>query len=102
MLCRVTLVSLKKILTISATFSIFADHLPKYNYIDGIFRKIMVHTVGAKMQSVDFVKTGFTGQTHFTVIRYSATNNGLGSKSQFCFQANVLKVTIIHEKVPSR
>jgi hypothetical protein len=100
MLCRVPLVSLKKILTIFIIFSIFADHLPKYNYTDGIFRKIMLHTVGAKMQSVDFVKTGFTGQTHFTVIWYSATNNGLGSNSQFCFLGNVLTVTIIHEKVP--
>jgi hypothetical protein len=60
----------------------------------------MVHIVGAKMQSVEFVKTGFTGQTHFTVIWYSATNNGLGSNSQFCFQGNALKVIIIYKKVP--
>lgn len=36
-----------------------------------------IHTLGAQMQNVDFVETGFTSHTDFIVVQYSITNTGL-------------------------
>jgi hypothetical protein len=36
--------------------------------------------------NVDFVETSFTGWMDFTVVQYSATNNGLPSSIHFCFK----------------
>jgi hypothetical protein len=48
------------------------------------------------MRNVRFIKTGFTGQTDFNVVQYSATSNGLLRSNQFCFQADIAKVHINH------
>jgi hypothetical protein len=46
------------------------------------------------MRKPDFVEIGFAGRTDFIVVRYSATNSGVPSNSQFRFQGNVFKVII--------
>lgn len=55
----------------------------------------MVNALGAQIQNVDFVETGFTGQINFIVVQYSATNKDLPKNNQFLFQSNDMKVNSI-------
>jgi hypothetical protein len=57
-----------------------------------IFRNIRVRTLGPKTRNVGFVRTGFTGRTDFTAVRYWAANSGLPSCSRFRFHDNVVNV----------
>jgi hypothetical protein len=53
---------------------IYGERMPKYNRIGAIFRKTTVSALGAQTRNVDFVETGFIGETDFIATRRSATN----------------------------
>jgi hypothetical protein len=46
-------------------------HIPKYNRIDGILRKITFRAQGAQTLDVSFLETCFTSQRDFVAVRYS-------------------------------
>jgi hypothetical protein len=60
---------------------IFADHLPKQNYLGSTVRKIMVHELGVQKQNVYFVETSSTGWPDLIVVWYSVTNSSLQSNN---------------------
>jgi hypothetical protein len=72
---------------------IWGNHIPKWNRIAGISRKITASVLGAKRRNIDFVKIDVTGWTDFFVVRYSKTNNGLSSNSRFRFLDKVAQVS---------
>jgi hypothetical protein len=47
--------------------------------------------------NINFLETGYKGQTDFTVFQYSATNNGLSYKSRCCVQRSAVKVNCTPE-----
>jgi hypothetical protein len=75
----------------------YGDHFPKYNCIGCVSRKTSVRALGAQTWNVIFLETGFTGLTDFTVVRYSATNNGLQNNNRFRFQGEVTEVSPIRK-----
>jgi hypothetical protein len=52
--------------------------------------KLQYAQKGSKSE-MDFLETGFAGQTDFIIFRYSATSNGSRSDNRFRFQGNVGK-----------
>jgi hypothetical protein len=62
-----------------------------------MFRKLTVRALGAHKLQVDFVETGFVGQTDFIFVRYSPVNNDLMNSSRVLF--NIMKVTRIFESI---
>jgi hypothetical protein len=46
------------------------------------------------MRNVNFLETDFTESTDFTVVRYSATSNGLLYNDRLSFQCNEVKANV--------
>jgi hypothetical protein len=55
-----------------------------------VFRKIMVHALGAKTQNADFGETCFIAKMEFIVLWCSVTNNGLPNNNPFHIHCNTV------------